>query len=125
MDHAANHPYKLTCHLQSNVFLRDIWKPRPYIAAGNYTRETAFEDADKYGDLIAFGRLFIPNVGVFSLSSREYSLSLCCSPTYPCGLRRTSLLRRAAATYTMCRRSRMVTSTTPSRMTPTLDCDST
>lgn len=46
---------------ESNVFLRDIWKPRPYIAAGNYTRETAFEDADKYGDLIAFGRLFIPN----------------------------------------------------------------
>ncbi|KZT64155.1 NADH:flavin oxidoreductase/NADH oxidase [Daedalea quercina L-15889] len=46
---------------ESNVFLREIWKPRPYITAGGYTRETAFEDADTYGDLIAFGRLFIPN----------------------------------------------------------------
>ncbi|EPS98178.1 NADH flavin oxidoreductase/NADH oxidase, partial [Fomitopsis schrenkii] len=44
---------------ENNNFLREIWKPRPYIAAGGYTRETAFEDADKYGDLIGFGRSFI------------------------------------------------------------------
>lgn len=50
--------------MQSNAFLRDIWTPRAYISAGGYTRETAFEDADKYGDLIAFGRLFIPNVSI-------------------------------------------------------------
>ncbi|EPS98179.1 NADH flavin oxidoreductase/NADH oxidase [Fomitopsis schrenkii] len=46
---------------ESNAFLREIWKPRPYIAAGGYTRDTAFADADKHGDLIAFGRHFIPN----------------------------------------------------------------
>ena len=54
----------LTLRLQSNDFLREIWKPRPYIAAGGYARDTAFADADKHGDLIAFGRHFIPNVSL-------------------------------------------------------------
>ncbi|KZT02769.1 FMN-linked oxidoreductase [Laetiporus sulphureus 93-53] len=46
---------------ESNDFLREIWSPRTFISCGCYTRETAFETAEKKGDLIAFGRLFIPN----------------------------------------------------------------
>ncbi|EJF60200.1 NADH:flavin oxidoreductase/NADH oxidase [Dichomitus squalens] len=46
---------------ESNDFLRKIWAPRPYIAAGRFTRESAMKLADETGDLIAFGRRFIPN----------------------------------------------------------------
>ncbi|KAK0199331.1 hypothetical protein DFS33DRAFT_1268691 [Desarmillaria ectypa] len=45
----------------SNDFLREIWAPRPYIAAGAFTRETATEAADEKGDIVAFGRHFISN----------------------------------------------------------------
>lgn len=48
--------------LQSNDFLREIWRPRPLISAGGYTPEIALETAEKKGDLIAFGRSFISNV---------------------------------------------------------------
>ncbi|KIY61336.1 putative NADPH2 dehydrogenase chain OYE2 [Cylindrobasidium torrendii FP15055 ss-10] len=44
-----------------NDFLRDIWAPRPYISAGNYTSESARAVADNKGDLIAFGRAFLAN----------------------------------------------------------------
>ncbi|GJE97323.1 alkene reductase [Phanerochaete sordida] len=47
---------------ESNDFLREIWKPRPFISAGGYTeRELALEAAERTGDLIAAGRLFISN----------------------------------------------------------------
>ncbi|OSX62236.1 hypothetical protein POSPLADRAFT_1056819 [Postia placenta MAD-698-R-SB12] len=46
---------------ESNDFLREIWAPRPFISAGGYTRDTAFEAAEKTGELVAFGRLFISN----------------------------------------------------------------
>ena len=46
----------------SNDFLREIWKPRPFISAGGYKRELAIEAAESTGDLIAFGRFFISNV---------------------------------------------------------------
>ncbi|GJE97331.1 alkene reductase [Phanerochaete sordida] len=46
---------------ESNDFLREIWKPRPFISAGGYTRELALETAERTGDLIAAGRLFISN----------------------------------------------------------------
>jgi 2,4-dienoyl-CoA reductase-like NADH-dependent reductase (Old Yellow Enzyme family) len=46
----------------SNDALRAIWKPKPYIAAGGFTRQHALETADTHGNLIAFGRLFIANV---------------------------------------------------------------
>ncbi|KAI3601594.1 flavinoxidoreductase/NADHoxidase [Moniliophthora roreri] len=56
------------CHeAASNDFLRDIWAPRPYISAGGYTREKAFEQAEKGvserkgPELIAFGRYFLAN----------------------------------------------------------------
>lgn len=47
---------------QSNDFLRDIWSPRPVISTGAYTRDLAIEVAERKGDLIAFGRVFIANV---------------------------------------------------------------
>ncbi|KAI0078452.1 NADH:flavin oxidoreductase/NADH oxidase [Panus rudis PR-1116 ss-1] len=46
---------------ESNDFLRDIWAPRPFISAGGYNRQLALDVAEKKGDLIAFGRLFIAN----------------------------------------------------------------
>jgi len=46
---------------ESNDFLRSIWGNRPFISAGGHTRESGTEFADKYGDLIAYGRLFISN----------------------------------------------------------------
>ncbi|KAJ4490489.1 hypothetical protein J3R30DRAFT_86455 [Lentinula aciculospora] len=45
----------------SNDFLRDIWRPKPLISAGGYTREIGIRTADEKGDLIAFGRYFISN----------------------------------------------------------------
>ena len=47
---------------ESNDFLREIWKPRPFMSAGGYDREHAIEAAESTGDLISFGRLFISNV---------------------------------------------------------------
>ncbi|KAI0058162.1 FMN-linked oxidoreductase [Artomyces pyxidatus] len=44
-----------------NEFLRAIWAPRPFIAAGGFTRASALEAAERTGDLIAFGRSFIAN----------------------------------------------------------------
>jgi NADPH2 dehydrogenase len=44
-------------------FLRDIWGTRPYIANGNYERDTAIEVVEKEGGLVSFGRYFISNVG--------------------------------------------------------------
>ncbi|CAL1711075.1 unnamed protein product [Somion occarium] len=46
---------------ESNDFLREVWKPRPFISAGGYNREIALEVADMTGDLIAFGRYYISN----------------------------------------------------------------
>ena len=43
--------------LQSNDFLREIWKPRPLISAGKSTLETAMQRSHDTGELIAFGRM--------------------------------------------------------------------
>ncbi|KAI0723895.1 NADH:flavin oxidoreductase/NADH oxidase [Cerioporus squamosus] len=45
----------------SNDFIRDIWLPRTLISAGRYYRKEAIERAERTGELIAFGRLFISN----------------------------------------------------------------
>jgi NADPH2 dehydrogenase len=45
-------------------FLREIWGSRPYIANGNYERNTAIEVVEKEGGLVSFGRYFMSNVGV-------------------------------------------------------------
>ncbi len=52
---------------QSNDFIREIWAPKPFIAAGGYTRENGIVAAEK-GDLIAYGRWYLANVRIFSLS---------------------------------------------------------
>jgi len=49
---------------ESNDFLREIWKPRPFMSAGGYNKEQAIEAAESTGDLIGFGRLFISNVRI-------------------------------------------------------------
>ncbi|KAF8997302.1 hypothetical protein BDQ17DRAFT_1363454 [Cyathus striatus] len=46
---------------ESNDFLRAIWKPKPFISAGGYIRESALIRAERKGDIIAFGRRFIAN----------------------------------------------------------------
>ncbi|KAF5343105.1 hypothetical protein D9758_016001 [Tetrapyrgos nigripes] len=53
---------------EDNDFIREIWTSpeddqngRRLISAGGYTRELSIEDADKKGDIIAFGRVFIAN----------------------------------------------------------------
>ncbi|KAF9077372.1 hypothetical protein BDP27DRAFT_1283307 [Rhodocollybia butyracea] len=45
----------------SNDFIRKIWAPKPLITAGGFDRESAIQQADSTGDLIAFGRKYIPN----------------------------------------------------------------
>lgn len=50
---------------KNNDFLRDIWGQREgstYISTSGHTRKSAIETADNKGGLVAFGRLFIPNV---------------------------------------------------------------
>ena len=63
-DHSRTTP--ISVH-ENNDFIRDIVREKgrgtKFISAGGYTRETAIEDADKKGDLIAFGRPFLANVG--------------------------------------------------------------
>ena len=59
---------------ENNDFLRQIWNggedgaERVFISAGGYTRETALQTAEDKGGLIAFGRLYIPNVRALTLS---------------------------------------------------------
>jgi len=65
----------------SNDFLREIWceegKDRIFISAGGYTRQTAIERAEVKGSMVAFGRLFIPNVSPLQLScSTRFPLTI-------------------------------------------------
>jgi hypothetical protein len=57
----------------SNDFLREIWCKEGsngvFISAGGYTRQTAIETVQEQGGMIAFGRLYIPNVSVFMVRS--------------------------------------------------------
>ena len=53
-----------------NDFIRELWSAygtngRRLITAGGYTRETGMRVAQRTGDLIAYGRLFISNVSFF------------------------------------------------------------
>jgi len=69
----------------SNDFLREIWceegKDRIFISAGGYTRQTAIERAEAKGSMVAFGRLFIPNVSPLQLSCSSRSFVLTSSPS--------------------------------------------
>jgi NADPH2 dehydrogenase len=63
----------------SNDFLREIWckegKNGVFISAGGYTRQAAIETAQEHGGMIAFGRLYIPNVSMFCVHS--FSFPMC------------------------------------------------
>ena len=52
--------------VESNDFLRKIWAPKPMISAGGFNRETGIDTAERTGNLIAYGRLFISNVSSWS-----------------------------------------------------------
>ena len=67
-----------------NDFLRDLWAPKPYISTGAATFKTGIENAEKKGDVIAYGRYYLANVSIhyisqFSTSSTDdFLLSLTC-----------------------------------------------
>jgi len=58
-------------------FLRDIWGDRPYIANGNYERDTAIEVVEKEGGLVSFGRYFISNPDLPLRLKENVELALC------------------------------------------------
>ena len=47
---------------ESNDFLREIWRGKPYIANGGYNRESAIEQAEKSGELVSLARWYTSNV---------------------------------------------------------------
>ncbi|KAI0063307.1 NADH:flavin oxidoreductase/NADH oxidase, partial [Artomyces pyxidatus] len=47
--------------MESNKFLRDIWQPRPFIAAAGFDRAKAIKTVEEQGGLVEFGKLFIAN----------------------------------------------------------------
>ncbi|KIY72419.1 NADH:flavin oxidoreductase/NADH oxidase, partial [Cylindrobasidium torrendii FP15055 ss-10] len=58
-----------------NDFLRDIWAPLPFIAAGGFTGAAAKEIADSKGNLVAFGRSFIANPDLPSRLEKDIPLA--------------------------------------------------
>lgn len=61
---------------ESNDFLRSIWKGPDsernhsvYFSAGGYDIEGALKGAEEKGDVVVFGRYFISNVSLRTLSS--------------------------------------------------------
>lgn len=69
---------------ESNDFLRVIWKGPDseangsvFLSAGGYTPQNAIEDAENKGDLIVFGRHYIPNVSMHSVLGCPMLINLC------------------------------------------------
>lgn len=48
--------------LKERDVLHALWAPKPLISTGGYDRETGLDAAQKKGQLVAYGRLFISNV---------------------------------------------------------------
>ena len=67
---------------ESNDFLREVWKGKPYIAGGGFNRESAIKHAKEYeSSLVSLGRWYTSNVSGthrFSLRSHLYSRSPTC-----------------------------------------------
>ena len=61
---------------QSNDFIRKIWGSRPLISAGGYERQDAIDAADNKNVLVAFGRHFIANVSLVSISPIPTTLTV-------------------------------------------------
>ena len=83
-DHSRTTP--ISVH-ENNDFIRDIVREKgrgtKFISAGGYTRETAIEDADKKGDLIAFGRPFLANVGALPRDYKHQDPEYVLQPDLP------------------------------------------
>lgn len=67
-----------TIQVKERDALHAIWAPKPLISAGGYDRELGLDVAQKTGQLVAYGRLFISNVssyhpGLVELSNINYS----------------------------------------------------
>lgn len=50
--------------LEQRDTLHALWAPKPLISAGGYDRELGLDAAQKAGQLVAYGRLFISNVSL-------------------------------------------------------------
>ena len=100
---------------ESNDFLREIWGPRVYIAAGGFTREDAIKTADEKGGLIAYGRYFISNVSVpccLLRAGADGRMWVCFSPTCRVASRRISRSRHTTVRLSIRLKTLWVTSTT-------------
>ena len=66
-----------------NDFIRAIWSAagKALVTAGGYTRETGMNIAQRKGDFIAYGRLFISNVRRFMLEYERSFADMIYSPT--------------------------------------------
>lgn len=91
---------------EDNEFVREIWKggeggkDRIFISAGGYTRETALRTAEDKGELIAFGRSYIPNVSVVPIILSCSSVDSITKPDLPMRLRKNlALASRDRSTY--------------------------
>ncbi|KAF8980712.1 hypothetical protein BDQ17DRAFT_1438830 [Cyathus striatus] len=67
---------------ESNDFLRAIWRPKPFISAGGYIRESALIRAEEKGDIIAFGRRFIANPDLVNRLENNIPLTQYNRPTF-------------------------------------------
>lgn len=52
--------------LKERDALHALWDPKPLISAGGYDREMGLAVAQKKGQLVAYGRLFISNVSFYN-----------------------------------------------------------
>ncbi|KAA1467032.1 FMN-linked oxidoreductase [Dentipellis sp. KUC8613] len=60
--------------VESNEPLRQIWKPKPFIVAGGFSREEAMRAADERDVLVGFGRYFISNPDLPRRLQHDYPL---------------------------------------------------
>ncbi|PFH48787.1 hypothetical protein AMATHDRAFT_64614 [Amanita thiersii Skay4041] len=67
---------------ESNDFLRAIWKPGVYIAAGGFDREKALVEAEETGGLVTFGRHFLANPDLPVRLQKNISLNKYHRPTF-------------------------------------------
>src|SRR5690348_14991639 len=50
---------------ESNEFLREVWAPKVFMSNSGYDRQKGMQLADRTGGLVAYGKSFLANVGLF------------------------------------------------------------
>ena len=97
---------------ESNDFLRAIWNVpestgngSAFISSGGYNRQLAFKVAEEKGDILAFGRHFIPNVSSRSdyCQLKNSGANICVSPIYQPASSRTYHLHHMIARHSTLR----------------------